>query len=132
MGSRRLVAAVVGCAVAVGLSASSVDVACPEGSAWAKPKAKKRVSRCMRYTQERGADEQSVDITLRNRCGYPVTCSLEWKVSCDADASDTSPREGARVLRLDRGERGATNASAAACGDDGWAVADIRWLCEPV
>jgi len=97
-----------------------------------KAKVKSSLSRCVRYGQTMGSDKQSVDIKLRNRCRVPVSCSLERKVSCDADEAGTDPREFADVMKLSKGARDSINASAAACGDDGWAITDITWECEPL
>ena len=96
----------------------------------AEPKKKVRKSRCVRYNQVLGGDKQSVDISLRNRCKAAVTCSVEWKVTCDSDPADAEAKDFARVVEIGGRDRESVNASAAVCGDDGWAVDDIKWECE--
>lgn len=86
-----------------------------------------RVSRCVKYSQAKGADEQSVDVGLANRCGFPVSCTLEWRVSCEGEGGAS---ESAISIELSRGEGEVVNASAARCGDGDWSVDEIRWSCE--
>lgn len=88
-----------------------------------------RVSRCVKYSQTMGGDKQSVDIGLANRCRFAVSCTVEWRVSCDSDGAGAAG-EAAQSLELGKGDRQTINASAARCGDDGWEVQDIRWTCE--
>jgi hypothetical protein len=113
-----ILVALVGCAMAIGASSTA-----------AKP-TKQKIARCVKYSQARGADEQSVDVGLRNRCRFDVACTVEWKISCDGDDAGTV-REQARNVSLDRGAREIITASATVCGDESWAVDDIRWTCEP-
>lgn len=134
MGFRLWAVTLVSVAIVLGVSSVSIERTGVRTSteAIAKPKAKKRVARCVRYNQVLGGDKQSVDISLRNRCRVPMTCSVEWKITCDADEADAEPRDFAKVVELGKGMRESVNASAAACGDDGWAVDDIKWDCEPL
>ena len=114
-----------------GLSSMSLDGHGPRANqAEATPKAKSKISRCVRYTQVMGEDKQSVDISLRNRCKAPVACVVEWKVSCDGE--DTETREFSDAMKLAGKARETVTASAAVCGDEGWAVDDIEWECEPL
>ena len=114
-----LLAALLGCAMALGAT-SDLGAKTP----------KKKIARCVKYTQTKGKDEQSVDVGLRNRCRYSVSCTVEWKISCEAEP-DVAPREHAMTVELDRGAREIINASAASCGESSWGVDDIRWTCEP-
>jgi hypothetical protein len=88
---------------------------------------RQRVFRCVRYNQSMGADKQSVDVGLANRCGHPVTCSIEWKVSCE-EGDGTEGGSGGHELA--KGEKVTVNASAASCGDGDWEIHDVRWSCE--
>lgn len=105
------------------LAPSSVSMA--QGSA----RRPQRVSRCVKYSQTMGSDKQSVDIGLANRCRFAVSCTVEWRVSCESDGAGNSG-EAARSLDLGAGARQTINASAARCGDESWEVQDIRWTCE--
>ncbi len=99
--------------------------------ATAEPKVKRKRSRCVKYSQLMGADKQSVDVRLRNRCASEMTCSIEWKLSCDADPADAPVRDRTEIATMKRGDTSTMNLSAAACGDDGWSVDDIQWNCNP-
>ena len=114
-----ILAALIGCAVAIGATTSV-----------AKPPKTKKV-RCVKYTQKKGVDEQSVDVGLRNRCRFAVSCTVEWTVSCEDDDDKTPVRRQSRFVEHDRGDSEIVSASAAICGDGSWAVDDIRWNCEP-
>lgn len=115
-----ILAALIGCAIALGVTAATA----------AKPK-RVKIARCVKYSQKRGSDEQSVNVGLRNQCRYAVSCTVEWKITCEDDDADTPARVQARTVDLGRGAREIINASAAACGDASWAVDDIKWTCEP-
>jgi len=133
MAKRHITALLFGVATIIGASSVSFDGDnATTNTAQAEPKAKKSrsLSRCVKYGQHLGEDKQSVDISLRNRCRMPVSCSVEWKITCDGE--DGAGHESADVLRLVKGARETLNASAAACGDEGWAVDDIKWECEPL
>lgn len=117
-----IVAAFFGLAVGPLLSIGAGDLSAKVPS--------KRIARCVKYSQKRGSDDQSVDVGLRNRCRYDVSCTVEWTVSCEDDEADAPARHQARSVDLDRGAREIINASAAVCGDGSWAVDDIRWTCE--
>lgn len=118
-----VLATLFGIALAIGASAGAGDLSAKTP--------KNKIARCVKYSQKKGADQQSVDVGLRNRCRYNVSCTVEWKVSCEDDDADTPPREQARTVDLDRGAAEIISASAAVCGDGSWAVDDIRWTCEP-
>lgn len=118
-----ILATLFGFALAIGATAGAGDLSAKTP--------KKTIARCVKYSQTKGSDKQSVKVGLRNRCRYAVSCTVEWSVTCDDDADDAPAREQARTVDLDRGNREIISASAAVCGDAGWAVDDIRWTCEP-
>jgi hypothetical protein len=82
------------------------------------------VSRCVRFSQERLAGGDVVELRLVNRCDVPLTCALAWAVRCDGlDARSE------KSFVLDPGDASAARASAASCDGD-WEIADVRWTCE--
>ncbi len=96
---------------------------------WAAPKTKKKVPRkyCVRYHQRLGADKQSVDIRLHNRCSVVMSCHIRWQLACDEDSG--RPRDFDKVVLINRKGNKTIRASARACGDDGWSIEAIRWKC---
>ena len=123
MRSPRLLATLSGIVLAIVASAGAGDLAAD--------KKRPPISRCIKYSQKKGADQQSVAVGLKNRCGYDVSCTVEWSVSCEDDDDQTARRNETRSLDLDRGDAEIIRASAAMCGDGDWAVDDIRWSCDP-
>jgi hypothetical protein len=93
----------------------------------AAPGARRSAARCIRYGQQMEPKQTGVMLRLRNGCGFPVSCRLQWKLVC---AGNPAGDESAS-LELDRGEAGSVRASADACDGD-WRVADVRWSCDPV
>jgi hypothetical protein len=89
---------------------------------------RRTAGRCVRYSQKMDSARTGVVMQLRNRCRFPVTCTLEWKLVC---AGNSAGVESAS-LELARGKADSVHASAAGCGDGDWEVADVRWTCDPV
>jgi hypothetical protein len=93
----------------------------------AAPAARRSARRCVGYSQKMEPKQTGVLLRLRNGCGFPVSCRLEWKLVCaGGPAGDESAS-----LELARREAGSVRASADACERD-WQVADVRWTCDPV
>lgn len=90
-------------------------------------KKKRAIRRCVGYEQE--MEEDGLRISLRNECSFDLSCTLSWRVRCDADEPDMQRRK-AEVFTLDEGVSDGAFASAAICGDDGWRVSEVRWSCE--
>jgi hypothetical protein len=84
--------------------------------------------RCVRYSQKLDRGRTGVMMKLANRCRFPVTCSVEWKLVC---AGGSGAVESA-ALELARGQADSVHASASGCGDGDWEIADVRWTCDPV
>ncbi len=131
MAKRHVAALLCGAAMIIGSSSAFIkDGGVVERVAEAKPKKKsKSLSRCIRYGQEKGEDEQSVQIRLRNRCKVKISCSIEWKLQCDGEEAS---EESSSAVKLESGATDFVTASAVSCGDRGWAVDDIKWDCEPM
>ena len=84
-------------------------------------------ARCVRYSQKMNGKQSGVDLRLVNRCRFSVSCSLEWQLVCAGQGAG-----GTELAHFDleRGETGATHASASACDGD-WEVSNVRWSCDP-
>src|SRR5262245_60414073 len=96
----------------------SVLVLLGGAAARAEPGARRSAGRCIRYSQKMEPKQTGVMLRLDNRCRFPVTCRLEWKLVC---AGRPAGDESAGV-ELDRGEAASVRASADACDGD-WQVA---------
>lgn len=99
-------------------------------SATASAEVKRRsAKRCVRYGQKMEAGETGASLQLSNRCGFAVTCSIQWDLVCSGTSASRSSQSSS--LDLDRGQSASVHASAAACEGD-WEVANVRWSCDPV
>lgn len=83
-----------------------------------------RVAECVQLSQT--AHRASVDISLHSGCDAAVSCTLRWSLVCGHSAKR---RARAKRFALAPGEDRTVTASAAACGDAGWTVRDVRWYC---
>ncbi len=96
-----------------------------------KPAAKtKNVRKCVRFSQQIGADEESVDLTLKSNCKFEVICSLEWELTCSGDDGEASSAPGKRSASMLFAEDFKVNASASMC-EESWEVGDVKWNCVP-
>ena len=91
----------------------------------------KSVRRCVRFSQQLGKDEESVDLRLENKCKFEVRCSLTWKLSCAGPGSSATSEPSERSTTLDSHDDWTINASAATCEED-WEVGQVRWNCVAV
>ena len=102
-------------------------------SAYANPHGKRgkkiNIKKCMRFSQQLGSDEESVDIKLTNQCRQEVMCTVEWKVVCGNGGAVASTNK--RSTTLETAQSLELNASAASCEED-WAVEDVGWSCAPL
>lgn len=86
-----------------------------------------QVSTCVTLSQTER--DRAVDIELASRCEAALSCRVRWSLVCDGDAKR---RAHARTFALAPSRAHAVTASAAACGDGGWSVRDVRWSCHSV
>ena len=108
-----------------------------EGAKKTSPKTKRVVKRakksksvrgCMKFSQNLGADEESVDLKLQSKCKFEVVCSLEWELTCTGDDGSRLSSPAKRSTTLDFTEDWSISASAATCDAD-WEVGDVKWNC---
>lgn len=92
---------------------------------------KKSLSTCTAFDQV-DKDDDKVQFTIHNTCTVPVDCSISWRVVCAPESRKRrASHAGAAKLALGDASSQSTTASAAVCGDDGWAIDSIVWACEP-
>jgi hypothetical protein len=91
----------------------------------------KSLTECTAFDQaDKGEDK--VEFTIHNTCSIPVDCAISWRLVCAPDSRKRrSVHRGAAKLALDEGGMQSTQASASACGDDGWSIDTISWSCQP-
>jgi hypothetical protein len=94
-----------------------------------KPKKIRSISSCMKYSQS--MSEVGIHLTLDNRCDADLSCDMSWSLRCDgSDDEKASKRSGTDTLFVSMDDSQSAFASAAACGDQGWRVTDVRWGCK--
>lgn len=94
-------------------------------------KTKKSIAECTSFQQNEKGDD-AVEVTIHNSCAIPVDCSVSWRVVCAPDsAKRRSVHDDSKKFSLTSGTEQSNEASAAVCGDDGWAIESIKWGCEP-
>ncbi|MGE0870088.1 MAG: hypothetical protein AB7P03_16100 [Kofleriaceae bacterium] len=122
---RRLSMRWASCALATGVIAG---IAIPNASA---DRSRKSLAACTAFDQADKGDDL-VELTIHNTCSVPVDCSISWRLVCAPEAKKrrTSHR-GSTNLALSPNTSHTAEASAAACGDDGWVIDSIQWSCEP-
>lgn len=92
---------------------------------------KKSLASCTAFDQQ-DSGEDTVKFTLQNTCTVPVDCQISWRVVCAPDSKKRrSTHPGSAKLALVDANVQSAQASAAVCGDDGWAIDSIQWSCEP-
>jgi hypothetical protein len=109
------------------ICALAVSVCVP--AAMAKNKAKS-LSDCTTF-QQTDKDDDTVEMTVHNSCSIPVDCSVSWRVVCAPDSKRRSVHDGSKKFSLTSGTEQKSEATAAVCGDDAWAIESIKWGCEP-
>ena len=93
---------------------------------------RKSMASCTAFDQA-DKDDETTTFTVRNACSVPIDCSISWKLVC-APASKTRRSEHPgtqKITMLADGAESTTDASAAQCGVDGWALQAISWSCVP-
>jgi hypothetical protein len=118
----RIRAAMVGSALAIGLSA--VAAAQPKKPKKEPPQV--NVGECVRYSQDQ--DDGGISFVLKSTCQADLECSISWVLRCDGDGADQK-RQGARTFFLGTGQSDGARGSADECGDKGWSIGKVRWSC---
>jgi hypothetical protein len=99
--------------------------------AFADRGAKRSLASCTSFDQQDKGDD-GVQFTLQNSCTVPVDCTVSWRVVCAPDSKKRkTTHAGSAKLALADANAQSAQASAAVCGDDGWAIDSITWSCEP-
>jgi hypothetical protein len=91
----------------------------------------KSVSTCASFNQADKGDDK-VEFKLQSSCSVPLDCSISWRVVCAPESKKRrAEHAGATKLALLGGSSQTAEASAAVCGDAGWAFDSIAWSCQP-
>ena len=89
--------------------------------------AKRKLSRCVEYSQEIG--ETAMTLGLANDCKKPLECTMTWFLACHRQNGKIERSRQSETFYLGDGTEHTVAASAAACGDDGWSIRNVRWTC---
>lgn len=92
---------------------------------------RKSINECTSFQQtERG--DASLELSVHNSCKVPIDCTIKWRVVCAPDAPKRRAAHAkASSFKLSEGTGQSTQASAAVCGDDAFAIDHVEWSCEP-
>lgn len=92
---------------------------------------KRSLSDCTVFDQADKGDD-AVAFTIRNTCTIPVDCAITWRVVCAPTSKKRrSVHPSTAKLAINEGAAQSTDATASVCGDDGWAIEDVQWSCQP-
>ncbi len=80
---------------------------------------------CVSYSQK--MKQRSIQISLRSRCKEEMSCTVSWRLKCDGEAK---ARPGSSIFTLMPKATEVITASAAACGEKGWEIRQVRWNCK--
>lgn len=83
------------------------------------------VNSCVHYRQQLG--KGGIKLILKSRCKEMMSCTISWELSC---TGDKAPRRDSHIFTLMAGATEVVDASAAACGDKGWQIRNVRWNCQ--
>ena len=92
---------------------------------------RKSLADCTAFDQaDKGEDK--VEFTIHNSCSVPVDCTVSWRVICAPDSKKRRNAHASNIkLAVTDGGSQSTDASAAQCGDDAWAIDSVNWSCQP-
>ena len=94
-------------------------------------RADRSLSACTTFDQVEEGDAK-VAFIIRSACIMPIECQVSWRVVC---ATESKKRRAlypsAVTFTLADGRSETTEASAAVCGGDSWAIDSVRWRCQP-
>ncbi len=92
---------------------------------------KKSLADCTSFEQSEKGDA-ALEMTLHNSCSVPVDCTISWRVVCAPESKKRrAVHPSTTKLTLASGATSSADATAGACGDDGWSIDSIEWTCLP-
>ena len=91
------------------------------------PKLVESVRACMKFRQQRLAEDKGLRMELRNCCHGPVKCSVSWQVRCGRGGQADSKSAD---LEIAAGSTESAYGYGTECGNDGWRISDVKWNCE--
>jgi hypothetical protein len=98
-----------------------------------KPRAKKpkvSVAACT-VIDQRGRDDEGIDIVVANRCEVKLACSVSWSLTCQPAVGKRRKSQHGQAFSLVTDATETTAISPIACGNDGWEIDDVAWSCQP-
>jgi hypothetical protein len=111
--------------------ALAISIIIPTAAPAFADRPRRTIAACTSFDQvDRGEDR--VAFTIHNGCSMPIDCAVSWRLVCAPDAKKRrASHPGAVKLAVADGASESTEASAAICGDDGWAIDSVQWSCQP-
>ncbi|MEO7736065.1 MAG: hypothetical protein ABIY55_34225 [Kofleriaceae bacterium] len=89
------------------------------------------LAECTSFDQANAGDAK-VAFTIHNTCTIPIDCAVSWRVVCAPDSKKRrTAHPSSAKFALTAGGGDTAEASAAACGDDGWTIDSVQWSCAP-
>jgi len=86
---------------------------------------------CVRFEQTDPGDD-AVAFTIHNACAVPIDCAVSWRMVCAPRSQRRRAAHAASAkLAIADGASQRAEASAAACGKDGWVIDSVLWRCQP-
>ena len=95
----------------------------------AKPKPKKKITTCVRFSQIGDAEARTITFTIDNGCEQELSCSISWTVTCEREQTNDAESHDENAL-LGSGQDQSFHASAAVCGDDAYVISAPKWSCK--
>jgi len=85
---------------------------------------------CLRSDLKKDRQDRSLRVSLTNRCGVSLQCTVRWKVSCEhLVGNEAGAQDRSALLSADDTE--SFILSAQACGEGEWEITDVGWQCRP-
>ena len=111
--------------------ALAISICCVPAAVAFADRGTKSIADCTSFGQQDKGDDK-VEFTIQSSCTVPVDCSITWRVVCAPESKKRrAVHAGAAKLALLNAGAQTAEASAAMCGDAGWAIDNISWSCQP-
>ena len=85
------------------------------------------VMACMKYRQQKLAEDGGLRMELRNCCHGPVKCAISWEVRCGRGGK---PDAKSADLQIAPGSTESAFGYGTECGNAQWQISGVRWNCE--
>jgi hypothetical protein len=95
-----------------------------------KKASKVSVASCTTFDQI-DHEDAGLDLVVANRCEIKLACSVSWTLTCQPAAGRSRKSQHGQAFSLATDTSETTSVSAETCGNDGWAIDDVSWSCQP-